>query len=142
MIVHIGKTSIQAFEAHTAEEQSIGLSDVSSLPENHGMLFIYPATASRTFWMPDHMKFPLDIVFIDKNATVSRIYKACMPGSKFRFTGHGRWILEVAAGFCKRNDIKVGDKVLYSKYGGTEIKIDDTEYLIMHQDDIHGIVEK
>jgi len=36
-------------------------------------------------------------------------------------------------------DVKVGDKVVYSKYAGTEIKIDDVEYLIVRQDDILGI---
>lgn len=37
-------------------------------------------------------------------------------------------------------DVKAGDKVLYGKYSGTEIKLDDEEYLIMHQDDILGIL--
>lgn len=39
-------------------------------------------------------------------------------------------------------DVKVGDRVLFSKYGGTEIKIEGEEYLIMREDDILGIVEK
>jgi chaperonin GroES len=38
-------------------------------------------------------------------------------------------------------DVKAGDKILYGKYSGTEVKIDGQEYLIMHQDDILGIVE-
>lgn len=38
-------------------------------------------------------------------------------------------------------DVKVGDKVLYGKYSGTEIKINDVEYLIMHQEDILGILK-
>src|SRR3989338_4796897 len=33
-------------------------------------------------------------------------------------------------------DVKAGDKILYGKYSGTEVKLDDTEYLIMHQEDI------
>jgi chaperonin GroES len=37
-------------------------------------------------------------------------------------------------------NVKVGDKVLISKYGGTEIKIDDESYLIMREDDILGII--
>ena len=37
-------------------------------------------------------------------------------------------------------DVKAGDKVLYGKYSGTEIKIDDKEHLIMNQDDIFGII--
>jgi chaperonin GroES len=38
-------------------------------------------------------------------------------------------------------DVKPGDKILYGKYSGSEIKIEGQEYLIMHQDDILGIVE-
>ena len=38
-------------------------------------------------------------------------------------------------------DVKVGDKVLYSKYGGTEIKIEGDDLLLMREDDILGIVE-
>lgn len=36
--------------------------------------------------------------------------------------------------------VKVGDKVIYSKYGGSEVKIDDQEYLIMREDDILAII--
>jgi chaperonin GroES len=36
--------------------------------------------------------------------------------------------------------VKKGDRVLISKYGGTEIKIEDQNYLIMREDDILGIV--
>ena len=36
--------------------------------------------------------------------------------------------------------VKKGDKVLISKYGGTEIKIEDENYLIMREDDILGII--
>ena len=38
-------------------------------------------------------------------------------------------------------DIKAGDKVLFGKYSGTEIKIDGEEYLMMREDDILGVVE-
>lgn len=38
-------------------------------------------------------------------------------------------------------DVKVGDKVLFGKYSGTEVKIEDEECLIMHQDDLLGIIE-
>lgn len=37
-------------------------------------------------------------------------------------------------------EVKTGDKILYGKYSGTEVKIDDAEYLILHQEDILGIV--
>ena len=37
-------------------------------------------------------------------------------------------------------NVKVGDRVLYGKYSGTELTIDDTDYLIMKENDIFGIV--
>ena len=39
-------------------------------------------------------------------------------------------------------DVKVGDRILFGKYSGTEIKIDDEEHLIMREDDILGVIEK
>lgn len=39
-------------------------------------------------------------------------------------------------------DVKAGDRVLFGKYSGTEIKLDDEEYLIMREDDILGIIER
>ena len=54
----------------------------------------------------------------------------------------------VALGTGKRDEdgknipftVKAGDTVLISKYGGTEIKVDGTSYLIMREDDILGII--
>jgi chaperonin GroES len=38
-------------------------------------------------------------------------------------------------------EIKVGDKVVYGKYSGTEIKVDGQDLIILRQDDVLGIVE-
>lgn len=38
-------------------------------------------------------------------------------------------------------DVKVGDRVVYSKYGGTEIKLNGSEVVVLRQDDILGVVE-
>ncbi len=38
-------------------------------------------------------------------------------------------------------DIKKGDRILFGKYGGTEVKIDGEEYLIMREDDVLGVIE-
>ena len=55
----------------------------------------------------------------------------------------------VALGTGKRDDdgklvpftVKKGDRVLISKYGGTEIKVDGKDYLIMREEDILGVIE-
>ncbi len=49
----------------------------------------------------------------------------------------------VAIGTGKKDEpinVKIGDQVLYGKYSGTEVTIDGSEYLIMKESDIYGIV--
>jgi len=38
-------------------------------------------------------------------------------------------------------EIKTGDRILFGKYSGTEVKIDGEEYLIMREDDVLGVIE-
>lgn len=38
-------------------------------------------------------------------------------------------------------DVKPGDRVLYGKYAGTEIKVDGEEHLILREDDVLGVIE-
>jgi chaperonin GroES len=38
-------------------------------------------------------------------------------------------------------DVKVGDKVLFGKYSGTEVKVDGQELLVMREEDIMGVIE-
>lgn len=55
----------------------------------------------------------------------------------------------VAVGNGKLNDkgermpleLKAGNRILFSKYGGTEVKVDGQEFLIMREDDVLGVVE-
>ncbi len=39
-------------------------------------------------------------------------------------------------------DVKVGDKVLFGKYAGTEVKIEGKEFLMMREEDVMGVIEK
>jgi chaperonin GroES len=55
----------------------------------------------------------------------------------------------VAVGQGKRNedgkliplDVKAGDRILFGKYSGSDIKIDNNEYLIMREDEVLGVLE-
>ena len=55
----------------------------------------------------------------------------------------------VAAGQGKRNDdgklialdVKAGDRILFGKYSGSDIKMDGNEYLIMREDEVLGVIE-
>ncbi len=39
-------------------------------------------------------------------------------------------------------DVKKGDKVLFGKYAGTEVKVDGADYIVMREEDIMGVIEK
>ena len=53
--------------------------------------------------------------------------------------GNGK-ILE--NGDIRALDVKVGDKVLFGKYSGTEVKVDDKKLLIMKESDVMGVLDK
>ena len=52
--------------------------------------------------------------------------------------GHGKML---ESGELMALDVKVGDRVLFGKYSGTETKLIGTEYIIMREDDVLGILE-
>jgi chaperonin GroES len=53
--------------------------------------------------------------------------------------GHGKMLED---GKLAALDVKVGDRVLFGKYSGTETKLVGTEYLILREDDVLGILDK
>jgi chaperonin GroES len=44
-------------------------------------------------------------------------------------------------GHVRPLDVKVGDKILFGKYGGTEVKVDGEDYLVMREEDVMAIIE-
>lgn len=45
-------------------------------------------------------------------------------------------------GSYQKMELKIGDRILMSKYSGTEVKIDGVEFLILREDDVLGVIEK
>jgi chaperonin GroES len=52
--------------------------------------------------------------------------------------GPGRWD---DGGKRRAPEVKAGDKILFGKYAGNEVKVEDEEFLIMREDDILGVIE-
>ncbi len=52
--------------------------------------------------------------------------------------GHGK---KTEEGKVVPLDVKAGDRILFGKYSGTEIKIDDEEYLILREEEVLGVIE-
>jgi chaperonin GroES len=53
--------------------------------------------------------------------------------------GHGKRLED---GLLVALDVKVGDRILFGKYSGTETKVVGTEYIIMREDDVLGILDE
>lgn len=47
----------------------------------------------------------------------------------------------IAVGECKEYSLKVGDKIIYEKYGGTEVKIENTDYILLNAKDVLAIIQ-
>lgn len=120
--VTINKKLINVKVVKTSEERAKGLSGVSSLDTNSGMLFVFQDTdKTPTFWMKE-MLIPLDIIWI-KDGKIIRIDKNVpipapkTPDNKLKIYSAGvkvNYVLEVNSGFSDSNSIKVGDEVIVS----------------------------
>ena len=103
--------------ADTFPKRYTGLSDTESLGRNEGMLFVHPSGGTLAYVMRD-MDFPLDIVFVAANGTVTRVHHAELPpegttgGGLTRYRGTGRYVLEVPYGYANRTGIDPGDRIV------------------------------
>jgi uncharacterized protein len=98
--------------AVTFEEKQKGLMFVDFLPDNKGMIFIFDDEDKRSFWMKNTL-IPLDIIFIDENYLITNILTAlpCEKDPCELFQGKAKYVVEVNAGFCEKNNITKGQSV-------------------------------
>lgn len=102
--------------ADTESRRTLGLMYRDSLARTHGMLFIFPDSDVRSFWMKN-TRIPLDIVFIDDNLTIRSISKNTVPFSEGSYVSEGeaKYVIEVNAGFCDYFKIAPGDKLIITR---------------------------
>jgi len=113
--VKISGEKIKVELALTPENQEKGLSNISSIGENEGMLFIFEKPLIHNFWMKD-MNFPIDIIWIDKDMKVIFIEKNVKPDTYPQTFGPNKdsqYVLEVNALFSEKNNLKVNDSVIF-----------------------------
>lgn len=107
---------VQAQVADSPDERYQGLSNTDPLPQNRGMLFVFDAKGKRTFVMRQ-MNYPIDMVFIGANGTVTTIHHAETeanddPGDDLTpYPGRGKWVLEVPYNWTTEHGVEVGDEV-------------------------------
>ena len=93
---------------------SLGLSGRASL-DGEGMLFIFENVGNYGFWMKD-MNFPIDILWIDDKFEVVGIEKNLSPDTFPKSFGSNylvKYVLEVPAQYSDKNNIKIGDNIIF-----------------------------
>jgi len=114
LTLEIRGVKIKAETARTPAELSKGLSERASLSPQNGMLFYLGQAEIATFWMKD-MKFPIDIIWVDKRTIVYIVEKAPVPARDnipaFTPDKLATHVLEVNAGFVSKHNIKIGDRI-------------------------------
>jgi uncharacterized membrane protein (UPF0127 family) len=84
-----------------------GLMLRSGLPEGTGLV-IDPCSSIHTFWM----RFPIDVLYVDKDGTVLRADSAMKPWRIGPlFVRHGRYVIELPAGTIERSGTRPGDRL-------------------------------
>jgi len=96
--------------ADTSSKRYVGLSRTDSLSNGSGMLFVHFTESTHSYVMRN-MSFPLDIVFIAANGTVTRIHYASVPEADGPYSGYSKYVLEVPRGWTNATGLAVGDTV-------------------------------
>ena len=98
--------------ADNEAETTQGLMYRRSMPDSCGMVFIFPDSQPRNFWMKNTY-LPLDILFLDESKKIVTIQANRTPFSEEQIPSfeNARFVLEVNAGYCKRKGIEKGDVV-------------------------------
>lgn len=108
--VIFGADTVVAEVASTPAERSQGLMDREELPEGTGMLFVFPNSEIRSFWMKNTF-VPLDIAFLDDSFTVVDI-KQLEPENETPVDAEAAstFALEVIQGWFESRGVAVGDR--------------------------------
>jgi len=98
--------------AATPQSRRCGLSKRTALDANQGMLFIYPRSDLRTFWMKDTW-IPLSIAFVDDSGNIINIeiMSPDQTAQKYHSSKPALYALEVNQGWFRLHGIKAGDRV-------------------------------
>jgi uncharacterized membrane protein (UPF0127 family) len=103
--------------ATTPEQQEHGLMFRKSLAERAGMLFLWPEDQPVSMWMKNTL-IPLDMLYIDRSGVITQIVVNAKPEDLTPLVSNGpiRAVLEIGGGEVGRQNIKTGEKVLFSGF--------------------------
>ena len=99
--------------AETQEKQALGLMFRDSLPDSHGMLFVFPAESLRSFWMKN-TRISLDIIYFDEDLRLVSVAEDARPCRtqrcpSYHSEGPAKYVLELNAGKAAELGLRPGD---------------------------------
>ena len=111
--VELGGKRFSVEIADSREEQALGLMFRDSMPDDHGMVFLFPGEAMRSFWMKN-CRIPLDIFYFDEDLKLVSVSENAPPCRTQRCpsypsTGPAKYVLELNAGKAAELGVQAGD---------------------------------
>jgi uncharacterized membrane protein (UPF0127 family) len=114
---------VEAELAYTNESRSRGLMYREYLAPDAGMLFIFEISEPQSFWMKN-TKIPLDLIWLNERKEVTYFVTAepCKndPCPSYLPMQKAKYVLEVNAGFVKKNGLKLGSQLEFTLPAGIE----------------------
>lgn len=114
--IKLGKATVKAEFAHSFWQKSFGLMFKPKLPSNNGMFFDFYEEQYPGMWMA-FMNFPIDFIWIDSCMKIVDITENARPWQMKIFYPRkaARYVLEVPAGFCRKEKIEIGNNALFGE---------------------------
>lgn len=113
-----GGVSLRIEYATKPEERARGLGGRNEIPDDYGMLFVFPKDGLHGFWMKDTL-VPLDIFWLDVKGQViyiaADVATSSYPDVLYP-TAPARYVLETAAGFARAHNIATGTLLRLQKF--------------------------
>ncbi len=115
-VIGVGGVRLRVELAYTAPARIRGLAGRPSLPPETGMLFLYPDSEVRLFWMAG-MEMAIDLIWIDDGEIVGLVENSPPPlrgkePASMTSPGPVDMVLEVPAGWASEHGVEPGDRVL------------------------------
>jgi uncharacterized protein len=115
VIIDVKGVPVIAEIADCDKARRVGLMNRSALGENTGMLFIFPESRQRSFWMKETY-LPLSIAYLESSGTIVNIEKMTpLDQTSIHSQGPAKYALEMNEGWFKVNNIHVGDIINIAK---------------------------
>jgi len=110
--IRVGEIPVTVELAVTPEQRVCGVSFRDSLPDDSGMLFVYPTDRILSFWMKN-TRISLSIAFLDSRGTIMNMMEMQPMDTtpRYRSARPARFALEMPANWFVGKNIKVGDRV-------------------------------